>query len=126
MSTSISPLKAIEGLTFPPNISNETMHEFLTIWMNMELMRNGTKNTKTPNETTDNCLNYCEHNIRDFITQYRNYHGYITLVVSIKYQGYVYNKKIACAQYAGYFNFLINICRSELNLRKFANVYFHV
>ncbi|KAL7050508.1 hypothetical protein ACKWTF_004103 [Chironomus riparius] len=83
MSTSISPLKAMEGLTFPPNISNETMHEFLTIWMNMELMKNGTKNTKTPNETTDNCLHYCEHNIRDFFTQYQLYHGYITLVICI-------------------------------------------
>lgn len=92
MSTSISPLKAMDGLTFPPNISNETMHEFLTIWMNMELTKNGTKTIKTPNETTDNCLHYCEHNIRDFFTQYQLYHGYITLVVSIKFQGFVTTK----------------------------------
>ena len=76
----------MDGLTFPPNISNETMHEFLTIWMNMELMKNGTKNIKTPNETTDNCLHYCEHHIRDFFTQYQLYHGYITLVVSIEFE----------------------------------------
>lgn len=92
MSTSISPLKALDGLTFPPNISNESVHEFLTIWMDI-IKKNNTKNIKTtPNETTDNCLHYCEHNIRDFFTQYKLYHGYITLVVSIKFRDSVTTK----------------------------------
>lgn len=84
MSTSISPLKAMEGFNLPANISNETMHEFLSIWMKMELMKNGTK--KLQNDTpVDNCLHYCQHSIRDFFTEYRMYHGYVTLAVSIIY-----------------------------------------
>jgi len=85
MSTSVSPLKAMEGFNLPANISNETMHEFLTIWMNMELNKNVTKKPQQNETTPDNCLHYCAHDIRDFFTKYPLYHGYITLVVSINY-----------------------------------------
>lgn len=87
MSTSISPLRAMEGLNPPDNITNEAWSEFLALWLNKTLSNLMVKN-QTQNETnTDECMHYCEHNIRDFFTNYRLYHGYITLVVSIAYEG---------------------------------------
>lgn len=87
MSTSVSPItiKAMEGLTLPANITSEHMEEFLSIWMNIShqrMLKNVSKAVGDETISLDNCTKYCDHHMRDFFTEYKMYHGYVTLVVS--------------------------------------------
>jgi hypothetical protein len=83
MSTSAAPqLDTIDDL-IKHNVSQDNWNDFLH--MLKEFKKNATKLEKWANETLgDNCTHYCAHHIRDLITSYQCYHGYVTLIVSTR------------------------------------------
>jgi hypothetical protein len=66
------------------NISRETLEEFIRKSIQHQ-NKNYSKNfIKHDGNYTDfdECQKYCDHGIRDLLTEYKLYHGYITLAVS--------------------------------------------
>lgn len=88
MKTTAAPheFENITGL----NLTQEQLDVFME-HLNKHLTKTNLHNKTFANETFDdsnshqavNCDEYCDSDMRHFFEEYKHYHGYVTLVVSI-------------------------------------------
>lgn len=93
MKPSVKPSKVIENAK-EFNLTDEYLTDFMDIWRQTILIANaenrsytnitnGTLEDANPQQAVS-CDDYCKNEMRHFFDEYRNYHGYVSLVVSTR------------------------------------------
>lgn len=83
MAITVSPLKIFENSSH--NLTPDEIQKFIDFNMLYLNQTNQQKKTSkvTLNDTEDGCLPCFNHDVTEFFEDYKTYHGYITLAVSI-------------------------------------------